>query len=216
MPNYYPVYMNLQGRRCVVIGGGHLGEEKVHRLLDCEGEVVIISSDITDGVRVLVDAGEVTWIQKSYEPGDLEGAMLAIVVDTSNKSVNKRVAKEAMDRNVLLNVVDVTHLCTFIAPSIARRGSVTVATSTNGASPALARLFRERLTDSRLLEFGDLAPVLSDARSALAREGVKVAADHWQACITEELLDMVQAGRNEEARQTLMYDLLNGQTAVDG
>ena len=213
MPNYYPVYMNLQDRRCVVIGGGQLGEEKVHRLLDCQGEVVVISPDITDGVRALVDTGEVTWVEKGYEAGDLEGAMLAIVADTSDKSVNRRVAGEAKERNVLLNVVDVTHLCTFIAPSIARRGPVTVATSTNGASPALARLFRERLTGSRLLEYADLAPLLSDARSELMRKGMKVAPDHWQTCITEELLDMVQAGRNEEAKQTLMSSLLSGQTA---
>ena len=213
MPNYYSVYMNLQDRRCVVIGGGAIGEEKVLRLLDSEGEVVVISPEITDGVRALVDAGEVTWVQKGYERGDLEGAMLAIVADTSDQNVNKRVAEEAKDRNVLLNVVDVTHLCTFIAPSIARRGPVTVATSTNGASPALARLFRERLTDSRLLEYADLAPLLSDARSELMRKGTKIAPDHWQTCITEELLDMVQAGRDEEAKRTLMSSLLGGQNA---
>ena len=138
--------------------------------------------------------------------------MLAIAA-TDDNSVNRRIVEEAEARNVLLNVVDVTHLCTFIAPSVARRGPVTVATSTSGASPALARMFRERLISSRLLEYADLAPLLSEARTELMSKGVKVAPDHWQTCITEELLDMVQAGRNDVAKRTLMSDLLNGHVA---
>mgnify|MGYP002020853095 CR=1 FL=1 len=94
-------------------------------------------------------------------------------------------------------------------------GPVTVATSTSGASPALARMFRERLTTSRLLEYADLAPLLSEARTELMSEGIKVTPDHWQTCITEELLDMIQAGRDDEAKRTLMSDLLNGHVAVN-
>ncbi|MCH8205652.1 MAG: bifunctional precorrin-2 dehydrogenase/sirohydrochlorin ferrochelatase [Chloroflexi bacterium] len=213
MPNYYPVFINVKDRRCVVIGGGAIGEEKVRRLLECDGGVVVVSPEVTPGVRELADAGEVTWFRREYQPGDLEGAILAIAA-TDDNSVNRRIAKEAEERNVLLNVVDVTHLCTFIAPSVARRGSVTVATSTSGASPALARMFRERLTASRLLEYADLAPLLSEARTELMSKGVKVAPDHWQTCITEELLDMVQAGRSDEAKRTLMSDLLNGHVAA--
>ena len=118
------------------------------------------------------------------------------------------------ERNVLLNVVDVTHLCTFIAPSIATRGEVTVAVSTGGASPALARKFREELTRSKILEYADLAPLLSYARSELMRDGIKIEADHWQTCITDDLLEMVQSGRGEEAKTTLMSSLLNGKTPV--
>ena len=215
MASYYPAFIDLRGRRSPVIGGGAIGEEKVRKLLECGAGVVVISSDVTEGVRELVNAGEVTWVQRAYETGDLEGAMLAIVADTSDNRVNKQVATEAEERNVLLNVVDVTHLCTFIAPSVARRGVVTVATSTSGASPALARTFRERLSESRLLEYADLAPLLSEARTELKRMGTKVDPDHWQTCITEELLDMVQAGQSEKAKRSLMSKLLNGQVAAD-
>lgn len=214
MPNYYPVFMNVKDRRCVVIGGGAIGEEKVHRLLDCDSTVFVVSPEVTTGVRELAEAGEITWFQREYQAGDLEGAMLAIAA-TDDNSVNRRIVEEAEERNVLLNVVDVTHLCTFIAPSVARRGPVTVATSTSGASPALARMFRERLTTSRLLEYADLAPLLSEARTELMSKGIKVTPDHWQTCITEELLDMAQAGRDDEARRTLMSDLLNGHVAVN-
>jgi siroheme synthase-like protein len=213
VPNYYPVFINTKGRRCVVIGGGNVGEEKVKRLLECEADVVVISPQVKDGVRGLVTGGKVTWVRRQYRPGDLEGAFIAIA-STDDNHVNRQIALEAEQRKVLLNVVDVTPLCTFIAPSVARRGEVTIASSTGGASPALARTFREELMASRILEYADLAPLLSEARSELKRRKITVHPDHWQACITEELLNMVQAGKNEEASKILMSQLLNGAKTV--
>ena len=213
MPAYYPAFIDVRDRRCVVIGGGDIGEEKVQKLLDCGAKVTVISPEVNDGVRELADGERVAWAQREYRPGDLEGAFLAIASTDDNK-VNRQIAQEAEERNVLLNVVDVTHLCTFIAPSVVRRGEVTIATSTGGASPALARTFREKLSQSRILEYADLAPLLSQARAELKRLGAKVDPDHWQACITEELLDTVQAGRTEEAMQTLMSKLLDGKVAA--
>ena len=140
--------------------------------------------------------------------GGLAEAFIAVAA-TGDTSVSSEIAHETKKRNVLLNVVEDTRLCTFIAPSVARRGEVTVATSTGGASPALARKFREELTRSRILEYADLAPLLSDARNELKSNSITVDPDHWQKCLTEELLDAVQAGRVDEARQALMTDLLS-------
>ena len=208
MPAYYPAFIDVKDRRCVVIGGGKFGEENVHKFLGYGAEVVVVSADITYGVRDLVDAGKVTWVRRDYEMGDLAEAFIAIAA-TGDTSVSSEIAHETKERNVLLNVVEVTRLCTFIAPSVARRGEVTVATSTGGASPALARTFREELTRSRILEYADLAPLLSDARNELKSNSITVDPDHWQKCLTEELLDAVQAGRVDDARQTLMTDLLS-------
>ena len=208
MPAYYPAFIDVKDRMCVVIGGGKFGEENVHKLLGYGAKVVVVSADITDGVRDLVDAGKITWVRRDYEMGDLAEAFIAVAA-TGDTSVSSEIAHEAEERNVLLNVVDVTRLCTFIAPSVARRGEVTVATSTGGASPALARKFREELTRSRILEYADLAPLLSDARNELRSNSITVDPDHWQKCLTEELLDAVQAGRADEARQALMTDLLS-------
>ena len=217
MPAYYPAFIDVRDRKCVVIGGGNIGEEKVLRLLECGAKVVVISPQVNEGVRQLMDNDRVTWIRREYRPGDLEDAFIAIAA-TDDNTANRRIAREAEERNVLLNVVDVTHLCTFIAPSVVRRGEVTLATSTGGASPALARKFREELSRSRLLEYADLAPLLAEARTELKRLNVKVDTDHWQACLTESLLDMVQAGRVEEAKRTLMVSLLDGTaaTSADG
>ena len=208
MPAYYPAFIEVSGRRCVVMGGGRFGEENVHKFLAYDAEIVVISADITDDVRELVDEGKVAWVRRDYEHGDLSGAFMAVAA-TGDNSVSREIAREAEERNVLLNVVDVTQLCTFIAPSVARRGDVTVATSTGGASPALARKFREELTHSRIMEYADLTPLLSEARTNLKRDSITVDPDHWQNCLTEQLLDAVQAGRIEEARQTLMTNLLS-------
>ena len=213
MPRYYPVFIDVTERTCVVIGGGAIGQEKGEKLLESDAEVLGISPVVNQKVRDMADAGQVTWEQREYKPGDLAGAFIAIAA-TDDNTVNRQIAAEAQERNVLLNVVDVTHLCTFIAPSVARRGEVTIATSTGGASPALARTFREKLTGSRILEYADLAPVLASARAELREASLVVKPDHWQTQITEELLDMVQAGQTDEARKMLMDGLMEGASPV--
>ena len=213
MPSYYPAFIDVRGRTCVVIGGGGFAEEKVHKLRECGAMVQVVSPDITEGIRALVDGENVAWLPRKFESGDLGGAFIAVAA-TGDDDANEMISKEARERNVLLNVVDVTHLCTFIAPAIARRGDVTIAVSTGGASPALARKFREELSAASLLEYADLAPLLSFARGELKRRGVRVEPDHWQTCINEELLAMVQEDRTEEAKRRLMSDLLEGDVAL--
>ena len=207
MPRYYPAFIDVRGRVCVVFGGGPLGEEKVVKLLECDARVRVIAPEVEDAVAKLADAGKVEWLKREYRSGDLAGAFIAISA-AEDDFADRRIHAEAQRRNVLLNVVDVTHLCTFIAPSVARRGEVTVATSTGGASPALARTFREKLEASRILEFADLAPTLARARSELRRRNLRVAPDDWQTCITDDLLDTVQEGDDESAYEMLLDGLL--------
>ena len=208
MPRYYPAFIDVRDRDCIVIGGGDMGEEKTLKLLECGARVTVISPSVTGKVEELENEGRLTWTQRHYHRGDLKRAFIAIAA-TDDDAMNREIAREAKERNVLLNVVDVTHLCTFIAPSVARRGEVTVATSTGGASPALARTFREKIENSRILEYADLAPLLSDARAHLKQRRLKVSPDHWQDCITEELLDMAQSGPTQEAYDKLMCGLLS-------
>ena len=217
MPPYYPVFLDIRGRRCVVIGGGDLGEEKVDRLVDYGAATVVIAPSLTENLSAMAGRGEITWIDRGYREGDLEGAFIAIVADTSDSEVNEAVSAEARERNVPLNVNDVTHLCTWIAPAVVRRGDVIVAASTGGASPALARKLREELagtsrTGSRhkAMEYADLAPLLAEARSRLLGNSIRIRPDHWQACLGDDLVDMLQEGRSEEAATLLMERLMLG------
>ncbi len=207
------MFIDVNKRRCVIIGGGNIGQEKVEKLLECDADVFVISPEVNPNVEDLASSQQISWDKREYQQGDLEGAFIAIAA-TDDNTVNCQIAKEAEDRNVLLNVVDVTHLCTFIAPSVARRGEVTIATSTGGASPALARTFREKLTTSRILEYADLAPILAQARAELVQRGVKVVPDHWQIQITDGLLNLVQSNKSDEAYKILMDGLLSEATPI--
>ena len=213
MTSYYPVNLNLRGRRCVIVGGGTVAEGKISRLLDSGAEICVVSPDATPGIRQFVADGAVRWEMRKYEYGDLEGAFIAIAA-TNVREVNRRIFEEANERGVMLNAVDDPPNCSFIAPSIVQRGPVTLAISTGGVSPALARKLRESLQASEDLAWADLSSVMAVARSHLREEGLLGSIDpqRWQCCITRELLAMAQDGRNAEAAETL----ITGLTGDDG
>ena len=209
MPPYYPVYLDLDGKPCVIIGGGEVAWRKVRGLLECRASLTVISPSVTPGIRERAETGELQWSAREYMEGDLKGAFLAIAA-TDRRLVNEAIANEAARNNVVLNVVDDPSLCTFIAPAVVRQGEVTVALSTGGASPALARKLRESLEASDVLQYADLAGILSSARKELRRRGTQVHPDRWQDCITLDLVDLVRDGRSEEALERLMSNLLEG------
>ena len=209
MAPYYPVFLDLTGRPCVVVGGGEVAERKIQNLLECLATVTVISPDATEGLRERAARGELRWLDREYLAGDLKGAFLAIAA-TDQLGVNEALAEEAAKQGVILNVVDNASLCTFIAPSIIRKGEVTVAFSTGGVSPALARKLRESLEGSETLEYAHLTGVLAQARKELKRRGVEVHPDRWQECISGRLVDLVKAEKSKEALDLLMSGLLKG------
>ena len=213
MTSYYPVYLNLRGRRCVIVGGGTVAEGKISRLLDSGADICVVSPDATPGIRQFVADGAVRWEQRRYERGDLEGAFIAIAA-TNVREVNRSIFEEAEQRGVMLNAVDDPPNCSFIAPSIVQRGPVTLAISTGGVSPALARKLRESLQVSEALAWADLSSVMAVARSHLREAELLSTIDpqRWQCCITYDLVEMAQAGRQAEATETL----LAGLTGDDG
>ena len=208
MTAYYPVYLNLQNRRCVIIGGGTVAEGKITRLRESGAVIGVVSPDATPGIRQMAADGILRWEPRTYRPGDLEGAFIAIAA-TNDREVNRAIYKEAETRGVMLNAVDDPPNCSFIAPSIVQRGPVTVAISTGGASPALARKLRESLQASGDLAWADLAGVMAAARARLRQQGLLTAVDpeKWQACITPELLQMAQNGQEAEALEILLNGL---------
>ena len=208
MTSYYPVFLNLRGRRCVIVGGGAVAEGKLGRLLDSGADILVISPDATPGIRQFVADGSVRWEQRKYEHGDLDGAFIAIAA-TNVREVNRRIFEEAEERGVMLNAVDDPPNCSFIAPSIVQRGPVTLAISTSGVSPALARKLRESLQSSEDLAWADLSSVMAVVRSHLRETGILTSIDpqRWQCCMTRQLLAMVQEGRQAEATEALITSL---------
>ena len=131
MPTFYPVFLNLTERRCVIIGGGQIAEGKISKLLDSGAKIIVISPDATQGIRGFAERGQIELDLRKYQEGDLQGAFLAIAA-TNDRVVNQEIFEEAEKQGILLNAVDDMPRCSFIAPSIVERGPVTVAISTGG------------------------------------------------------------------------------------
>lgn len=207
MTTFYPVFLNLTGRRCVIIGGGQIAEGKISKLLDSGAQIIVISPDATQGIRGYADRGQIELSLRKYQEGDLKDAFL-VVAATNDRVVNQEIFEEAEKSGILLNAVDDMPRCSFIAPSIVEKGPVTVAISTGGASPALARKLRETMEVSSALDWADATNVLSQARQIIKDKQVAIDPQRWQCCMTDELLSMVQTGREDEALEILTNRLL--------
>ena len=144
MVDYFPAFLDLRGRRCLVVGGGPIGERKTRDLLDCGARVIVVSPALTAGLAALAAAGLVAHRARRFRRGDVRGCAVVIAA-TGEASVDTAVASEARRRHALINVVDAPAHCDFIVPSVLRRGQLQIAVSTGGRSPALAREIRRRL-----------------------------------------------------------------------
>jgi len=189
-----------------VVGGGPIAEGKVRNLMKHPCDVVLISPDATDALTEWAVDGRFEWKRRGYREGDLKGAFLAIGA-TGVLEVDRLMAEEAERERVLLNVVDYVPLCMFIAPSIVERGPVTFAISTSGASPALARKLRESMQENELLDYAEIAGLLSKARMEVKRRGWKIPPDRWQEVIDRKLVEAVREGREAEALKDILRKL---------
>src|SRR6266576_3287351 len=160
---FYIACLRLEGRRCLVVGGGEVGLEKVEGLLACGADVTLVAPVAVPELEELAREGSIRWEQRAYEPADLEGSFLAIA-STSDTEVNIRVYEEAEARAMLVNVVDVPPLCNFILPAIVRTGPLAIAISTAGASPALAKRMKRQIAAEYGEPYAKLAVMLNDAR----------------------------------------------------
>ena len=160
---FYIACLKLTGRRCVVVGGGDVGLEKVEGLLACDGSVTLIAPDAVPQLEALAAEGSIEWIRREYETGDLEATFIAIAA-TNDTDVNIGVYQDAERRAMLVNVVDVPPLCNFILPAIVRTGPLAIAISTAGASPALAKRIKSEIAAQFGEPYARLAEILNEAR----------------------------------------------------
>jgi siroheme synthase-like protein len=160
---FYIACLKLTGRRCVVVGGGEIGLEKVEGLLACDGDVTLVSPDAVPELEELADEGSIRWERREYRPSDLEGTFM-VIASTSSTEVNIGVFEDAERRAMLVNIVDVPPLCNFILPAILRTGPVAIAISTAGASPALAKRMKREVAELFGEEYATLAILLNEAR----------------------------------------------------
>ena len=150
MTNLFPMFMKLAGKQCLVVGAGKVGEPKIGGLIDTGARIHVVAITASDQVREWAGAGKVELELRPFSPSDLDGKFLAVVA-TASRSLNELVYREAQQRGVLCNVVDVPELCDFFYPAVVRRGDLQIAISTAGQSPSLAQKLRQQLER----QFGD-------------------------------------------------------------
>ncbi len=163
---YYPAFLNLEGKQAVVVGGGAVAERKVAMLLRAGADVTVVSPVLSRSLRNQEARGRITAVKRPYRKGDLNGAFL-VVAASDDPAVNSRVSADAPG---LVNVVDTPHECTFIVPSIVRRGPLTIAISTSGASPALAKSIRKEIEQLFGKEFSSYLSFARKMRAAALKQ----------------------------------------------
>ena len=227
---YYPIFVEMEGRRVLLVGGGRVAHEKIGKLADAGAAVTVVAPELAPGVRAVVEAHGFGWRPRPYEDGDAAGHEV-VMVATDDGAVNARVAAEARERGVWVNAADDVANCDFILPSLAQRGRIAIAASTGGSSPALARWLRERLEEflgDEVVALGDLLAAVRERVRARDRECAagcartrppppllcadcpnRIPPDRWQEAIDGELLALLRAGERAraEARLAAALDL---------
>ena len=198
----YPIVVDLTGRPCLVIGGGAVALRKVAGLVEAGARVTVLSPWLTPALLRLATEAPLRWRPREYAAGDAAGFVL-VMVATDDRAVNAAVAAECRERGIWVNCADDPARCDFILPSVLRRGAVTVAVSTGGQSPTLARLLREDLDALLPWDVAALTDVVASVRSALSEDGVSLDAERWRQALDGELRSLVAAGRTTEARARL-------------
>jgi siroheme synthase-like protein len=200
MNTYYPVYLEIRNQPCIVLGGGKIAEGKVEGLLAVEAQVKIISPELTPPLQSLADENKISYISRAYQAGDLTGAFMVICA-TDQPEINHQVWQEASANHQLVNVVDDTPRCNFIAPSILRNGDLTIAISTSGKAPALAVRLKERLQRELGNEYARFLELAGHLREPLARHTPDFATRKklWYEIVDSGILDVLAQGNEERA-----------------
>ncbi|MFQ6132372.1 MAG: bifunctional precorrin-2 dehydrogenase/sirohydrochlorin ferrochelatase [Armatimonadota bacterium] len=198
----YPITLKVRGQKAVVVGGGPVAERKAAALVEAGAKVTVVAPEVCPALERRISGGECQHRWGNYEAHDLEGALLVIGA-TGDAEVNAQVAADARAAGILVNIVDQPHLCTFFVPASVCRGDLTIAVSTAGKSPALARKLREELEAlygpgyaAFLNLLGDLRPqVRARIEDQQARRAV------WEDILASDALGLMAEGEPEQARQ---------------
>lgn len=201
---WYPIYLDIENRNVVIIGGGNVCARKAETMMNYGARVTVVSPDFTDEIEKWAREGCLQLRRKKYDEGDLDDANI-VIASTDDERINTQIATDCRQRRIPVNVVDVTHLCEFIVPAIIEKGSIQIAVSTGGKSPVIARTLKEDL--NRLI-----GPEYDEANQALGslREGAKKVLPtdvdrkrFFDGIVAQGILEMLREGRRHDAYLTI-------------
>jgi precorrin-2 dehydrogenase/sirohydrochlorin ferrochelatase len=201
---YYPIYLDIEDRDVLIIGGGNVCARKAETMMKYGARVTVLSPECTDEIEGWASKNMLEIRRKTYEEADLNGASI-VIASTDDPCINARIARDCRRRKIPVNVVDVTHLCEFIVPAIVERGSIQIAVSTGGKSPALARTLKEDLQKFVGPEYDEVNRMLGTLRKA-AKKTLPTDVDRkrfFDGIIAQGVLDMLRGGRRREAFEAI-------------
>jgi precorrin-2 dehydrogenase/sirohydrochlorin ferrochelatase len=200
---YYPAFLNLKGKKTVVVGGGKIAERKILALLKAGADVTVISPGITKRIAGEKLKGRIKHISRQYGRGDSRKAFLVIAA-TSSQEINRRVSEDA---TCLVNVVDTPSLCNFIVPSVLQRGPLTIAVSTGGISPALSKSIRQELEKLYGPEFAEYLQLLEKIRKKAMAEiwNKEQRTNFLKSLASEEMIKMLREKGLKEVQKALKF-----------
>ena len=208
--DFFPIFMELGDRDCLVVGGGKVAARKVALLVRAGAKVEVVSPVLCDELAKLVSDGEITHSARHFEDSDIDNKTLVIAA-TDQQDVNRRVSELAHERHLPVNVVDQPALCSFIMPSMIDRSPVQIAISTGGSAPVLARLLRARLESYVPAAYGRLARLMDSYRDKVKQHfpDVEQRRRFWEELLDGEVAELMFTGQDERAREYLENALNN-------
>ncbi|MDR1616895.1 MAG: bifunctional precorrin-2 dehydrogenase/sirohydrochlorin ferrochelatase [Syntrophomonadaceae bacterium] len=204
METLFPVFLNLAGKNCLVVGGGRVATRKAADLLDYKAEITVVSPEAGAKIKGWDETGGIVWRKKLFSPDDLSG-MYLVMAATGSPLLNREIAELCRRRGIMINAADDPDNCDFFVPSVMRRKSLAIAVSTEGKSPLFARLLRQRLESVITDSYGDLVELLGEKREIIRA----MALDDSQrrqlvtSLIDESTLEFLEQGEYEKIRERI-------------
>ena len=206
--DFFPIFLKLHGRPCVVVGGGEVALRKVGMLLKAEAEVTVVAPELCEALAELRSVGRIVHLPERFSPFQIDGAWLVIAA-TDDAEINRWVSDAAQVRNIPVNVVDTPALCTFVVPSVVDRSPIVIAISSGGKAPVLARMLRARLETMIPATYGRLATLAAEFRERVKQRFANMQQRRmfWEDVFQGAIAERVLSGQEEAARTGLIEAL---------
>ncbi|MDP1854035.1 MAG: bifunctional precorrin-2 dehydrogenase/sirohydrochlorin ferrochelatase [Candidatus Omnitrophota bacterium] len=210
MPKYYPINLNLEGKKCVVVGAGSVAERKVRRLLECGARVEVVAPVATRRLEKLARAGKITLKKKHISLRDIDNSFLVISA-TGDRRINNLVSRYCQENRILVNVADSPYECNFTLPSIIKRGDLLIGISTSGASPALAKKIRKDLEKIFGKEYAAFLSLMKRLRpKVIAKiENLNTRKKFFEKAVSRGIIQLLKRGKEKQVKGKLEQMLKN-------
>ena len=201
MPRYYPAYIDIKGKRCLVAGGGKVAERKVKLLLKCNAMVSVVSPELIRRLKELNSKGKIKFFKGEFKEKYLKD-MFLVIGATDNSEVNLKIYKAASKKNILVNIVDSPEICNFIVPSIVERGDLIIAISTGGKSPALSKKLRKELEDRYGFEYSKFLNTMGSLRKKISSKirDKKKREEIYNKLVDSDIIKLIRDGDDETVK----------------